>query len=206
MSSRFICCLCLVVVASATQNSQAAEEDVSGMWKVAMSFQGRQGRVLVLQLEQEGDRLSGSVMRSEDSRSPIENGLFRERKISFDLAYKRSGRRMTTNYTGQIEGDSIRGKAEYTRRGETRVIDWVGTRTTLDDLKKENARAPVAADIDLNAGNYAVWRDHILPQSDELAWAKIPWLTTFQDGILEAGKANKPLLLWTMNGHPLGCT
>ena len=31
-------------------------------------------------------------------------------------------------------------------------------------------------------------------------------LTTFKDGILAADTAGKPLLLWTMNGHPLGCT
>ena len=65
---------------------------------------------------------------------------------------------------------------------------------------------PVAADIDLDEENYKSWRDHILPETSELAWEKIPWLTTFKDGIDAASKAGKPLLLWTMNGHPLGCT
>ncbi len=65
---------------------------------------------------------------------------------------------------------------------------------------------PVAADIDLDEENYKSWRDHILPETSELAWEKIPWLTTFKDGIDAAYKAGKPLLLWTMNGHPLGCT
>jgi hypothetical protein len=61
-------------------------------------------------------------------------------------------------------------------------------------------------EIDLNRHNYDAWRDHILPAKDELAWEKIPWLTTFHDGISAAKKAKKPLLLWVMNGHPLGCT
>jgi hypothetical protein len=39
-----------------------------------------------------------------------------------------------------------------------------------------------------------------------LAWQQIPWATTFKDGIVAADAAGKPLLLWTMNGHPLGCT
>ncbi len=64
----------------------------------------------------------------------------------------------------------------------------------------------MAADIDLDEENYKSWRDHILPETSELAWEKIPWLTTFKDGIDAASKAGKPLLLWTMNGHPLGCT
>ena len=50
------------------------------------------------------------------------------------------------------------------------------------------------------------WRDHILPVDDDLSWQQIPWMTTFSDGIKAANDADKPLLLWTMNGHPLGCT
>ncbi len=70
----------------------------------------------------------------------------------------------------------------------------------------ETESPPVAADIDLNEQNYKSWRDHILPETSELAWEKIPWLTTFKDGLDAADRAGKPLLLWTMNGHPLGCT
>ena len=50
------------------------------------------------------------------------------------------------------------------------------------------------------------WRKHILPDTGEMAWQQIPWATTFKDGIVAADAAGKPLLFWTMNGHPLGCT
>ena len=62
------------------------------------------------------------------------------------------------------------------------------------------------AKVELNDQNYAEWRKHILPDTGELAWQQIPWATTFKDGIVAADAAGKPLLLWTMNGHPLGCT
>ncbi len=62
------------------------------------------------------------------------------------------------------------------------------------------------AKVELNDQNYADWRKHILPDTGELAWQQIPWATTFKDGILAADAAGKPLLFWTMNGHPLGCT
>ena len=65
---------------------------------------------------------------------------------------------------------------------------------------------PFEADIELTDKNYEIWRDHILPDLDEMAWNQIPWLSTFHDGIVSADAAQKPLLLWTMNGHPLGCT
>ena len=61
-------------------------------------------------------------------------------------------------------------------------------------------------ETELTSANFERWRDHILPCDGELGWQKIPWLTTFADGIQAANDADKPLLLWTMNGHPLGCT
>ena len=71
---------------------------------------------------------------------------------------------------------------------------------------QDDPNAKSITDIDLNDANYQVWRDHILPGEKELGWDQIPWLTTFKDGIIAADKEKKPLLLWTMNGHPLGCT
>ncbi len=50
------------------------------------------------------------------------------------------------------------------------------------------------------------WRATILPTPDESAWSAIPWLASFADGIRRADAERKPLLLWAMNGHPLGCT
>jgi hypothetical protein len=74
-------------------------------------------------------------------------------------------------------------------------------------LVGEAPDAPTAkAKVELNDQNYADWRKHILPDTGELAWQQIPWETTFKDGIVASDVAGKPLLLWTMNGHPLGCT
>ncbi len=64
----------------------------------------------------------------------------------------------------------------------------------------------VTADIELTSSNYDEWRKHILPTDSELRFMKIPWQRTFRDGIIEGDKADKPILLWAMNGHPLGCT
>ena len=51
-----------------------------------------------------------------------------------------------------------------------------------------------------------MWKDFIKPTEKELAWAHIPWRSTFYDGLIDADNSQKPLLLWVMNGHPLGCT
>ena len=50
------------------------------------------------------------------------------------------------------------------------------------------------------------WRDAIRPCDTERAWERIGWQTSFAAGLRAADAAGKPLLLWMMNGHPLGCT
>ncbi len=50
------------------------------------------------------------------------------------------------------------------------------------------------------------WKRHILPTADELLFETIPWRPSFAEGLRDAAAADKPLLLWVMNGHPLGCT
>lgn len=60
--------------------------------------------------------------------------------------------------------------------------------------------------FDLSEITYDMWKEFIKPTKDELAWAEIPWRSTFYDGLVESDREQKPLLLWVMNGHPLGCT
>jgi hypothetical protein len=46
----------------------------------------------------------------------------------------------------------------------------------------------------------------IKPESDEDRWASIPWLTDLWQARRLAAEQGKPILLWEMDGHPLGCT
>jgi len=46
----------------------------------------------------------------------------------------------------------------------------------------------------------------IKPDQTEDEWAKIPWMTDLWQARQVAAKQGKPILLWEMDGHPLGCT
>jgi hypothetical protein len=46
----------------------------------------------------------------------------------------------------------------------------------------------------------------VKPDVDEEKWAQIPWLSSLWDARKQAAKEGKPILLWEMDGHPLGCT
>jgi hypothetical protein len=49
-------------------------------------------------------------------------------------------------------------------------------------------------------------RDLIRPRPEELRWLGIPWETCLGRARARAASEHKPLLLWNMDGNPLGCT
>lgn len=73
-----------------------------------------------------------------------------------------------------------------------------------------SSAGPVGAeegDFQLTSDNLAAWQTHIRATADELAPLEgLDWQPTFADGLQTAAAQGKPVLLWTMNGHPLGCT
>jgi hypothetical protein len=43
------------------------------------------------------------------------------------------------------------------------------------------------------------------PGKDEEKWLEIPWQTSLWDARQKAAREGKPILIWEMDGHPLGC-
>jgi hypothetical protein len=55
-------------------------------------------------------------------------------------------------------------------------------------------------------GEFDHLRSAIRPKEEEAAWTKIPWRVDLWKARQEAAATGKPILLWEMDGHPLGCT
>lgn len=62
------------------------------------------------------------------------------------------------------------------------------------------------SEVQITEAEFDQWRDLISPTSDELAFARIAWSPSLGEGLERASVEQKPLLLWMMNGHPLGRT
>jgi hypothetical protein len=58
--------------------------------------------------------------------------------------------------------------------------------TTMDDLSSQIAE--------------------IMPTAAEEKWRSVPWRIDLMSARKEAASSNKPIFLWLMNGHPMGCT
>lgn len=49
-------------------------------------------------------------------------------------------------------------------------------------------------------------REAIKPTAAEERWLEIPWMSNLWEARRRAAAEGKPILLWEMDGNPLGCT
>ncbi|MEE2830321.1 MAG: hypothetical protein VX498_14120 [Myxococcota bacterium] len=61
-------------------------------------------------------------------------------------------------------------------------------------------------EVSLAPSDIEMWTQFLKPSGDEANWSKIDWRDSMWDAILEARQTGKPLLVWSMNGHPQGFT
>ena len=67
-------------------------------------------------------------------------------------------------------------------------------------ISQSSATAPVRIEESL-----AKLLKEIRPQSTEDIFDTIPWQVSLWDARVRAAKEGKPILIWEMDGHPLGC-
>lgn len=112
------CLLTLALVATA----QAAD-DPTGTWTWKVE-RGGQSRDVTLKLKLEGDKLTGSMPGRNNTETAIENGTFKDGELSFTVTREFNGNKFTSKYSGKVSGDTIKGKIEMERNGQTQSRDW----------------------------------------------------------------------------------
>lgn len=65
--------------------------------------------------------------------------------------------------------------------------------------------SPVLTAAELNEADFLVLHSQLQPSKNEL-WRTIPWKITLIDAQRIAVQEKKPIFIWAMDGHPLGCT
>jgi hypothetical protein len=116
----------LVVSVGLASGVQAAE-DPNGTWKWTVMF-NNQSREQTLKLKLEGDKLTGALVGRNNQETPIANATYKEGEIAFTVTRERGDQKFTTKYTGKLSGDTIKGKQESERGGQTRSVDWEAKR------------------------------------------------------------------------------
>lgn len=126
---------CLVVAIAAIVQSEAADKvDPTGTW--TWTTPGRDGgpaRTSTLKLKLDGDKLTGAVSapgrQGGDAReSAISEASLKGDEIAFTVKREFNGNTFVAKYSGKISADSIKGKVEIERGGNTRSRDWEAKR------------------------------------------------------------------------------
>ena len=132
LGSIFTFAACAFLALSAV--SQAAAADASGTW--TWSRPGRNGgeaQKTTLTLKVDGEKLTGSVTSpgrqgAEPRKTEIADGKVKGDEISFSVTREFNGNKMTSKYSGKVSADTIKGKTEFDRNGETQSRDWEAKR------------------------------------------------------------------------------
>ena len=123
--------VCLLLVTGIRATAADKKADPTGTWKWSTTGQNGQVRESTLKLKLDGDKLSGTIS-GRGGETAIDSPKLAGDDISFSVTREFNGNKFTSKYTGKLSGNTIQGKIETERDGQTQSRDW--------DAKKEEAK------------------------------------------------------------------
>jgi hypothetical protein len=110
----------------------ADKKDVTGDWKWEFKRQNGEPIEINLKLKQDGEKVTGTVkvVGTEIEPTEITDGKIKDGELSFQVTRERDGNKFVSKYKGKVEGDTIKGKMEFERNGETQSRDWEAKRAS----------------------------------------------------------------------------
>lgn len=120
----------LVLAFAGLAGTARAEDKANpnGTWKWTVNF-GGQDRDLAVKLKADGDKLTGHFVSPDGQETAIEDGKYKDGEVSFKVTRERDGNKFVIKFTGKVSGDTIKGKNEVDRDGQTRSRDWEAKRS-----------------------------------------------------------------------------
>jgi len=118
----------MVLVMSGFATTAWAADDATGTWTYTMP--GRNNgpeRKVTIKLKQDGEKLTGTINLGGNNAKDVEiaDGKVKDGEISWKVVRKnQNGDELTTNYTGKVTGDTLKGKTEGTFNGQSRSRDF----------------------------------------------------------------------------------
>ena len=113
---------------------QVNAADANGTWSWTTPARGGgEGRKMTLKLKTDGEKLTGALtMPGRQGGDPVEtaigDGKVKGDEISFTITREFNNNKMVSKYSGKVSEDTIKGKIESERNGETTSRDWEAKR------------------------------------------------------------------------------
>jgi len=117
------------VVAAGLATFSLLAGDVTGKWTAEMQGPNGNTRTVTMNLKADGSKLTGTVSGGRGGDAEISDGKVDGNDVSFSVVREFNGNKMTIKFMGKVDGDTIKGKSEIEREGETRTRDWEAKRS-----------------------------------------------------------------------------
>jgi hypothetical protein len=101
--------------------------DVTGTWKWSVERNGQTFET-TLKLKQDGAKLTGTISGRNNQETEIQEGAVKDGEVSFQVTREFNGNKIVQKYHGKAGAESIKGKVEFERNGETMSRDWEAKR------------------------------------------------------------------------------
>ncbi len=119
--------LVLAIVGAATLARADDTPNPTGTWKWTVKIND-QSREMTLKLKLDGDKLTGAMLGRNGQETAVTDATYKDATVSFKVVRERNGTKTTSSYTGKVSGDTITGKIQTDRGGNTTSRDWEAKR------------------------------------------------------------------------------
>jgi hypothetical protein len=132
MLAALIPLLTCAVLAFGTYTASAADASGTWTWSV-LGRDGGEARKSTLKLKVEGEKLTGTLSSpgrqgAQARETAIENGKVKGDEVSFTVTREMNNTKFTQKYSAKLTADTLKGKVEFERNGETQSRDWEAKR------------------------------------------------------------------------------
>jgi hypothetical protein len=110
-----IAAIVFAAVLTVSAKSRSVVWDVSGNWKLTIETPNGPGSPSLV-LKQEGEKLTGTY-KGRFGESPLE-GMVKDKEIKFTVKVNAQGQELLIEYSGTVEGDTMKGKVKFGEFGE----------------------------------------------------------------------------------------
>src|SRR4051812_33287082 len=103
--------------------------DATGTWKWSFTTQDGQTRETTLKLKQDGEKLTGTITGRNNQETEIEEGKVKDGEVTFQVTREFNNNKIVQKYKGKLDKDTLKGKVEFERNGETQSRDFDAKRS-----------------------------------------------------------------------------
>ena len=123
----------LLAIAILAIGTAVQAADATGTW--SWTRPGRNGgpeQKMTLKLKADGEKLTGTLSSpgrdGQTTETAIADGKVKGEEVSFTVTREFNGNKMVSKYNGKVSAETIKGKIESERNGQTQSRDWEAKR------------------------------------------------------------------------------